>query len=176
MSDDHSLTLTVRGTARFETTTEADGLGTITEADTREVTARLDVDGDRLYNSDLATTHRAGATISTNDVAEIVAGELDATPVDVDGWELTLSAALDDWQKVVLKAAEKRRQFESDQVDTAIEVLLSLHERHAETDRPIYAALNIDETFGAGRREELLGRLEDDAPEVEAAPAVEEVA
>ncbi|KOX92144.1 hypothetical protein [Halorubrum tropicale] len=176
MSDDHTLTLTVRGTARFETATEADGLGTITATETREVTADLDVDGDRLHSSDLATTHRSGATISTSDVAEIVAGELDAAAVDVDGWEVTLSASLDDWQKTVLEAAEKRRQFESDQVDTALDVLLSLHERHAKTDRPIYAALNIDETYGAGRREELLGRLVDEGPDAEATAEAEEVA
>jgi len=176
MTDDHTLTLAVRGSARFETTTETESLGAVTQSDTRDVVVDVEIDADRLYHGDIADVHRAGVTLSVSDVADLVRDDLDAEPVATDGWELTVSASLDDWQKVLLEAAEERRQFESDQVDTAIDGLLSLHERHAQTDRPIYAALNVDETYGGGRREELLSRLVDEGPDAEAAPDVEEVA
>ena len=159
MSDDHELKLTATGTVRTESVTDADDM-TVTQAVVQEVTAEIPIDGDRLYKSDVATTHRQGTTITSRDVADAVCEEIDAEPVDVDGWEITLSASLDDWQKVALEAADQKRNGTSRKVTTAIEILLSLHEKFAETDRPILAALNIDETYDHGRREDLVSELE----------------
>ena len=159
MSDEHKLTLTAIGTVRTESITEADDM-TVTQAVVQEVTAEIPIDGDRLYNSDVATTHKQGTAITGRDVADVVCEEIDAEPVDVDEWEITLSASLDDWQKVALKAADKRRVNTENKVTTAIDVLLSLHDDFAESDRPILAALNIDETYDHGRRDELLGELD----------------
>lgn len=159
MSDDHELTLTATGTVRRESVTEADGMS-VTQAVVQEVTAEIPIDGDRLYSSDVATTHRQGAVITRADVADVVCEEIDAEPVDVDEWELTLSASLDDWQKVTLDAADKRRMNTENKIATAIEILLSLHDDFGESDRPILAALNIDETYDHGRRDELLGKLD----------------
>lgn len=170
---DHALTLTATGRVRIDTTTEDDGV-TITQSETREVTAELELDADRLYNGDVATTRRAGATISASDVATVVSKRIDAMPLDPREWELTVSGPLDDWQVVALRAAQQRRQFENDQVDTALDVLLSLHERYAETDRPLLAALNIDETYEAGRRDELLAALAQGDADAEPTPAADE--
>ena len=159
MSDDNELTLTATGKVRTQSVTEADNM-TVTQAVVQEVTAELPIDGDRLYSSDVATTHKQGSVITPRDVADVVCDEIDADPVDADEWELTLSASLDDWQKVALEAADKRRPDRERKVTTAIEILLSLHEDFAESDRPILAALNIDETYDHGRRDELLGELD----------------
>ncbi|QHS17951.1 hypothetical protein GWK26_12770 [haloarchaeon 3A1-DGR] len=163
--DDHALTIVATGQARFDTVQDDADSMTIARSRTEEVTAEIELDADRLYDSDVATTHRAGATISASDVANVVCEELEATPVDPLEWDLTVRGSLDDWQKVCLKAAKQRRSFESSRTDTALDVLLSLHERHAETDRPIYAALNIDETYEAGRRDELFAEVAPDGDE-----------
>lgn len=159
MSDEHELTLTATGEVRSDTTTETDSMH-VTQSTVREVSAEIALDADRLYNSDIATTHRQGSVITARDVANAVGDELDVKPIVPDDWELTLSASLDDWQKVALQVAKKRRNSESNRVDTALDVLLSLHERHAETDRPLLAALNIDETYEHGRRDDLIGELD----------------
>lgn len=162
MSDDHTLTLTAVGRARFETDGDvASETMSVTRSRTEEISAELALDSDRLYNSDIATTHKHGATIVASDVADLVAEALDADPVEPREWELTVAASLDDWQKVVLMAAEERRTFDSDAPATAIDVLLTLHEQYAETDRPLCAALNIDETYDVGRRDEILEQLTD---------------
>ncbi|OYR68153.1 hypothetical protein [Halorubrum ezzemoulense] len=173
MSDDHELTLTATGTVRTESVTEADDM-TVTQAVVQEVTAEIPIDGDRLYNSDVATTHRQGSVITRADVADVVCEEIDAEPVDVDEWELTLSASLDDWQKVTLDAADKRRMNTENKIATAIEILLSLHEDFGESDRPILAALNIDETYDHGRSDDLISEL-DSVGHVLQAKADEEV-
>lgn len=156
---DHELTLTATGTVRTGSVTEADDM-TVTQAVVQEVTAEIPIDGDRLYRSDVATTHKQGTVIARQDVADVVCEEIDAEPVDVDEWEVSLSASLDDWQKVVLEAADQKRNGTSRKVSTAIDVLLSLHEKFGESDRPILAALNIDETYDHGRRDELIGELD----------------
>lgn len=158
MSDDAELTLTATGQVRSDAITETDSMY-ITQSTVREVTAEIALDADRLYNSDIATTHNQGSVVTERDVADVVADELDVEPVDRDDWELALSASLDDWQRVVIGAADRQRMTKTDTVTTAIEVLLSLHEHHAESDRPILAALNIDETYDVGRRDELLEEL-----------------
>ncbi|KDS91176.1 hypothetical protein FK85_05475 [Halorubrum saccharovorum] len=159
MADDAELTLTATGQIRSDTTADTDSMH-ITESTVREVSAEIALDADRLCNSDIATTHKQGSMITRRDVANAVADELDVEPVETDDWELTLAGPLDDWQRVALGAADKKRMTESKSAATAIDVLLSLHEDHAETDRPILAAINIDETFDVGRRDELLGELE----------------
>ena len=154
---EHLLTLVARGRAQFSEEIEADEVD-VSVSDTRELTGELEFDADRLYNGDVATTHRHGVVISTRDAADVVCDAAGAFPLDADEWDLTLRASLDDWQKVALKAAERRRTSDTAAVETAIDVLLSVHEL-APSDRPILAALNIDETYGAGRRDELLGVL-----------------
>ncbi|MYL15657.1 hypothetical protein GLW36_03205 [Halorubrum terrestre] len=159
MSDDHELTLTATGEVRTASVTEADDM-TVTQAVVQEVTAEIPIDGDRLCNSDVATTHRQGTAITGRDVADVVCETIDAEPVDVDEWEITLSASLDDWQKVALEAADQKRNGTSRKVTTAIEILISLHEKFTETDRPILAALNIDGTYDHGRRDDLISELD----------------
>lgn len=168
MTDDDSYELTVEATGEIETTTteETDGL-TATRTTTETVTAELSLDADRLYGSDIATTHKAGVTIPASDVAEHVAAELDAAAVAPREWDVVVRGPLNDWQHVVLGAAEQRRgTYETNTVETALDVLETMHDRYADSDRPVLAALNIDESFEAGRREELLTRLTT-APEVE---------
>ena len=158
---EHELTLTATGQARTVTATDTDEMA-VRESVTREVTADIDLDADRLYNSDIATTHKSGVAIVDSDVAELVCETIESNPVDPQEWNVVVSASLDDWQKVALGAAKQRQRFESGRVDTAIHALLTLHERYAETDRPLYAALNIDETYDGGRREEILDHLTED--------------
>jgi hypothetical protein len=167
MTDD-TYELTIEATGEIETTTteETEDM-TVARTTTETVTAELPLDADRLYDSDVATTHSSGVTIPTSDVAEHVADELDATAVDPREWDVTVRGPLNDWQHVALGAARQRQgTFESNTLDTALDVLETCHERHAESDRPVLAALNIDESYEVGRREELLTRLTSE-PEIE---------
>jgi len=158
MTDDDTYELTIEATGDIETTTieEADGL-TATRTRTETVTAELPLDAERLYDSDIATTHTAGVTIPTADVAEYVARELDAVAVEPSEWDVVVSGPLNDWQHVALGAAKQRRGVhETNTIETALDVLETMHVRYAESDRPALAALNIDESYEVGRREELL--------------------
>ncbi|QHS17182.1 hypothetical protein GWK26_08525 [haloarchaeon 3A1-DGR] len=159
---DHTLTLRATGRARFDTAVESDAMD-VTRSRTEEILAELELDADRLYNGDVATTHKAGVTIPASDVADVVCDELGAKPVDPSEWDIAVVGTIDDWKEVVVGAAKKRVTPQSHRLETAIDALLSLHERFAERDLPIYAALHLDEMHSAGRRDELLERLGDDA-------------
>lgn len=158
---DETLTLTASGRIETTTTHDSDAM-TVQETTTRDVEAEIALDADALYSGAVATTHQHGVTIPASDVADHVAGELDARAVAPREWDVTVAAPLDNWQKVALAAARKRRgTYESNTIETALDVLETMHERYAETDRPLLAALNIDESYEAGRRAQLLERLAD---------------
>ena len=167
---DHTLTLIGRGEAKFLSQTEADDVD-VTITETHEIAGEIELDTDRLYNGDVATTHSHGVAISTQDTAKVICDAVGAVPVNASDWELTIEAPLDDWQHVALGVAKQRKSFESKQVECALDVLVSLHDL-AQSDRPILAALNIDETYDAGQRDELLEVLSADEIEPEADGAV----
>jgi len=157
---DETLTLTASGRIETTTTHDSDAM-TVQETTTRDVEAEIALDADALYGGAVATTHKHGVTIPASDVADHVAGELDARAVAPQEWDVTVAAPLDNWQTVALAAAGKRRATESTTIETALDVLETMHERYAESDRPLLAALNIDESYEAGRRAQLLERLAD---------------
>jgi len=157
---EYELKLTASGPARVVTTTETDCMA-VEQSRLQDVTAELAVDAGRLYSSEIATTHSNGAVIKVRDVAPVVCSEIDATMANVSEWAITVTGSLSDWQHVALLAAKEKKRSESKRARLAIDILLSLHKRYAETDRPIYAALNIDETFAVGALDELLARLDD---------------
>ena len=158
---DETLTLTASGRIETTTTHDSDAM-TVQETTTRDVEAEIALDADALYGGAVATTHQHGVTIPASDVADHVAAELDARAVAPREWDVTVAAPLDNWQKVALAAAGKRRATESTTIETALDVLETMHERYAETDRPLLAALNIDESYEAGRRAQLLAQLTDE--------------
>ncbi|MFC5135514.1 MULTISPECIES: hypothetical protein [Haloferacaceae] len=156
---EYELRLTASGPMRVVTTTETEGM-TIEQSELREVTADIDLDADRLYNSDIATTHSNGVVIPLSDVACVVCTELGGTLANRGEWDITVSGSLDDWQKVALLAAKEKKNGESSRAKLGINILLQLHDR-ADSDRPLYAALNVDETYDVGARDKILDQLVD---------------
>jgi hypothetical protein len=166
---DYALTVYAAGTVEEKTRETDDGVDIVTSTE-RQVDAQIELDADRLYNSDIAQTYRAGATIHASDVAAFVGEQLDVTVIDPKEWTVTVAGPLNDWQWVALKAAEKKHtgRRKTKTIQLAIEILTSLHEEDADSDRPILAALNLDESYnGSEYRDHLLKKLGNDSDPAE---------
>jgi hypothetical protein len=165
MSDDtHTLAVTVSGPATRVEQFENDG-ETFERRSSVTITATFEFDSDSFNGDSGIHLNGSGMTVQTSVLRDRAIDRWDGRYEipDYSAWEVTIGSSLDDWQKTILKAEDGLTDF--DTAKQAVNTLLRAAE-FAETDRPLLAALNIDETYEVGRRGEILSEFsfEEEAP------------
>lgn len=188
-SDDPTITITARGRVEVTIRPETGG-GALSVDRTREEAVEADIRlGTReVLNSEMIGVRKHRLALDRRAIAEevcdrVVAGSDRPTAteaIDPLDWEVTIAAALDDWQVMALNLGELQRDFRVKKYNSAKQYLLSAAE-HSPASRPLLAGINLCETFDADTattRSDFIEALtaDDEAdPAADAAAAGEEV-
>lgn len=168
--NDNTDELTLVASGRIKTTeTETVDAMEIERTRTETVTARLPLDGSRLYDSDIAATDREGPYIHTGPTAVYIAEQMDATAVDAQKWDLTVEGEPSTFETVATDAATELLLRPAEAQQLAFDILLALQETYSAGDQPAYAALNLDEQANLGRRQEALATLDESGEQTDGA-------